>query len=152
MKLLFVFLLVSLISAQYYTSTEIETMCDEGKADTNPPDDVSGRETIEKIKSLNGEVYMEQYINKHDTTFDPEERWEYAKDLAGYALYLYIAVIAVVIWIMYTSCVICKCCYCIVGPATKLPSRSQRLLPIVLMSVFGLIGMIAVPYGMYYTK
>lgn len=152
MKLLILLLVLLQIYAQYYTSDEIETMCDEGKADTNPPDDISGKETIEKINSLNGEVYMEKYVNGHDTTFDYIERWEYVRDLAGYATCLYLALMAVIIWIMYASCMICKCCYCIVGPATKLPTRSQKIFPVMLMVVFGLVGMVAVPYGMYYTK
>lgn len=142
-----IFLVLLGASGKFYTESEISELCN---ADSNPPSLGPGTLAIERIRKLKPKVYLEEYYKENDYELDYEDKVSYAQDLMPYGFFLYLGVISVIIWIMYFCCIVCKCCYCIIGPAIRVQERRQKVRPLILMgiSIIFILGFAGV--GVYY--
>jgi hypothetical protein len=136
--------------AAYYSANEISLLCISGNADSNPPSLSPGNDTISKINKIKPEIYLEKYYNTTDFDFTHDEQLKYAIDLLPYSFFFYMMIISIIVWFVYISCAICKCCYCLSGPVTKVQSRQRLLCPPILMGIFmlGILG--CSPFCIYY--
>lgn len=150
---MFLFFLFPLVRSQYYyTDSEISTICTNGNADSNPPSLSPGNSTISKISVIKSKNYLEQYYNSKDFEFGYQDKLDYAKDIMPFAFFFYMSGISVLIWFMFISCILCKCCYCLSGPATKVQTRGRLMCPPIFMAVF-LVGiLIFSPFSIYYVN
>ena len=149
-SLLLLFFFIQTIKGIYYTNTEISSLCTAGNADSNPPTLSPGNTTISQLASLTRKNFLSYYYNQNDYSLTYDDKVEMAKDLSPYYFFLYLAGISVIFWLMYLSCMICKCCFCISGPAIEVQTRKRLLFPPILMGVF-LVGILVfAPFCIYY--
>lgn len=150
--MIFILFSILLVGGVYYSESELSLICTNGKADSNPPSLYPGQSTITKINGLKRENYLENYYNENDHEFTNDERLEYADDLMPYAFFLFLSIFGIILWFMYASCIVCKCCYCVAGPATEIQSRSRKAVPILLLGIF-FVGILTFgPIGIFYVS
>ncbi|OMJ83538.1 hypothetical protein SteCoe_15502 [Stentor coeruleus] len=150
--MIFILFPISLVGGVYYSESELSLLCTKGKADSNPPTLYPGQSTINKINGLKRKNYLEHYYNQNDHEFTNDEKLEYADDLMPYAFFLFLSLFGIILWFMYSSCIICKCCYCVAGPATEIQSKGRKIIPILLLGIF-FVGILTFgPIGIFYVS
>ena len=150
--MLYLIILLKHSAAWYYSDEEITALCIAGYADSNPPSLSPGNATISMINILKPQNYMKKYYNTENFYFSKEDQADYAVDLMPYGFFMYMMIISVVLWLMFISCILCKCCFCLGGPVIKVQTKKQLLCPPLLMGV-SLIGIFAfAPFCIYYVS
>ena len=128
-------LLIFTAKSEFYTETQINTLCADGNADTDPPSLSPGKTTMKRIKKFKSKIFLHSYYNDDDHSLTANDRLLYTEDLLPYSFILYFSFLTTLVWIMYISCIICKCCYCLISPATRVQSRREKLFPLILMAI-----------------
>ena len=140
------------VFSQYFSSADISAFCTNGNADSNPPLLSPGNSTISLISSLKPHNYLSNYYNSKDYTLSSSDKLSYSQDLLPYAFFFYLGAFSLLLWLIFVSCILCKCCFCLAGPATEVQTRRRLLLPPLLMSLF-LVGILVFsPFSIYYVN
>ena len=134
-----------------HSQTEIEDTCSFQDAEATSPQLAPGESVTEKLHSAFGKNYLAPYFNANDTSLTNSELQHYLVDIWPTWLFLFLSLVALCLWTSYCFCVGMRCCYCLLGPATKSVTTRKRRIPYVMGLTFGVVCLGLVPVTIYYS-
>jgi len=142
--------LLSLTQAFKYSQGDADSVCSFQNAEATSPQISPGESASTRLVSTLGSNALTAYFNANDTSLSSSDTRNYLVDIWPAWMFLVLLAVGVALWSGYCFCVWCKCCYCLLSPATTQLSRVRKRVPYVLIVLGMVLSLGLVPVQVYF--
>lgn len=142
--------LFALTQAYQYSQEDANSVCSFQNAEATSPQISPGESASNQLISTLGSNALASYFNANDTAITAADVRHYLVDIWPSWMFLELLGVGVALWSAYCFCVCCKCCYCVVSPATTQLSPVRKRIPYILSAVAAVLTLCLVPIQVYF--